>query len=181
VTKFTEGAWIIIVLTPALVAFFFTIHHHYKGLAKQLSLDNSLNRPMIRRNRVILLISGVHQGTLSALRYARYLSNDVTAVHISTDPAEAEKVEAKWDTYGEGCRLVILNSPYRLLLEPLLEYLAQLQALKKHNETITIVVPAFVPKNSWANVLHMRTADTLRKVLRNRKDLVIIEVPYQVD
>jgi amino acid transporter len=179
-TKFLDGAWVVIVLTPTLVAIFFTIHHHYKRLAKQLSLENGNPRIGISRNRVIMPISGVHQGTLEALRFARTLSNDITAVHISMDPVEAAKLQEKWERWGEGYRLVILESPYRLLIEPLIEYLVKLESIKKPDETITIVVPQFIPKQNWAQFLHMRTAETLRKVLLNREDVVVVEVPYQL-
>jgi amino acid transporter len=180
ITKFREGAWIIIILTPILVTFFFTIHHHYKNLARNLSLENKPINGAIRRNRVILLISGVHQGSLSALRYAKQLTPDITAVHVSIDPQETEKITEKWNMNGEGYRMVILQSPYRLVIEPLLEYLAYIEAGRQPNEIITIVVPTFVPKEWWSGFLHMRTAETLRKVLRSRNDIVIIEVPYQV-
>jgi amino acid transporter len=180
VTKFTEGAWIVIVLTPILLIGFFSIHHHYKSLARQLSLENGNERPRITRDRVIILVGGVHQGTLAALRFARTVTEDITAVHIATDPLEAEKIQQKWEQHGEGIRLVILNSPYRLMIEPLLEYMERIEAVKKQNEITTIVVPRFIPKHRWANVLHMRTAETLRKVLLNRDDIVIVEVPYQV-
>ena len=180
VTKFTEGAWIVIVLTPMLLVGFFSIHHHYKSLARQLSLENGTERPRITRDRVIILVGGVHQGTLAAIRFARTIAEDITAVHIATDPQEAEKIQHKWEEYGEGIRLVILNSPYRLMIEPLLEYMERIEAVKKQNEIITIVVPRFIPKRWWANFLHMRTAETLRKVLLNRDDVVIVEVPYQV-
>lgn len=180
VTKFTEGAWIVIVLTPLLLVGFFSIHHHYKNLARQLSLENEYLRPRIARDRVILLVAGVHQGTLAAIRFARTIGDDITAVHIATDPQEAEKIKLKWEQHGEGIRLVILNSPYRLMIEPMLEYMERIEAVKKQNEIITIVVPRFIPKHRWANFLHMRTAETLRKVLLNRDDVVIVEVPYQV-
>src|SRR5829696_4573252 len=114
VTKFAEGAWVVLILTPILVAIFFSIHHHYKRLAKKLSLDNFVVMPPhVTRHRVIMPVSGVHQGTLAALRYARLLSNDVTAVHVMVEPAEGEKVRQKWETWGEGVRLVMLASPYR--------------------------------------------------------------------
>jgi amino acid transporter len=180
VTKFREGAWFVIVLLPVLLFAFFTIHHHYKSLARQLSLENGNKRPRITRDRVIILVGGVHQGTLAALRFARTIAEDITAVHIATDPQEAEIIQEKWELHGEGIRLVILNSPYRLMIEPLLEYMERIEAVKKQNEITTIVVPRFMPKHWWANFLHMRTAETLRKVLLNRDDVVIVEVPYQV-
>ena len=101
VTKFRDGAWIVVLLMPALVVGFFAIHRHYRSLAAHLSLEHYGTPPHIARHRVILLASGVHQGTLAALRYARSLSDDVTAVYVSMDPAEAEKVRQQVGECGE--------------------------------------------------------------------------------
>jgi amino acid transporter len=147
VTKFRDGAWIIVVLVPTLVAIFFSIHHHYRDLAKDLSLEDYGTPPRIARHRVILPISGVHRGTLAALHYARSISADVTAVHVPVDPIEAEGLRRKWEVWGDGVRLVMLDSPYRLFLEPLLEYIEEVAAHRQPNEIITVVVPQFVPKH----------------------------------
>jgi hypothetical protein len=128
-----------------------------------------------------MTISGVHRGTLAALGFARTLSDDITAVHVSIDPEETARIQKKWDMWGEGYRLVILESPYRLFIEPLLQYIEEIDAQRQPNEAIIIVVPQFVPKRLWGSMLHTRTADTLRKVLISHKSLVITEVPYQVD
>jgi len=181
VTKFREGAWVVLILTPVLVKVFFTIHHHYKDLASNLSLDKFDGLPTRNtRHRVILPVSGVHQGTLEALRYAKLLSDDVTAVHISLDHAETEKVQKKWKTWGDGTRLVILDSPFRLLLEPLLVYLEDIIDQRQPNETITIVVPQFIPSKRWHHALHMRTADVLRQELLSKHGVVVTDVPYHV-
>ncbi len=180
-TKFRDGAWIVIVLTPTLVFIFFRIHHHYKDLAAHLSLDNYQPEPgIVPRHRVILPISGVHQGTLKALRYARALSNDVTAVHVSMDQAESDKVKAKWEIWGDGVRLVILDSPYRLLVEPLLGYIEKLAAERQPNELITIVVPQFVPRRWWHNLLHTQAAIMLRLALLFKPGITVTDVPYHV-
>ncbi|MHB8133038.1 MAG: APC family permease [Anaerolineaceae bacterium] len=181
VTKFADGAWVVVVLLPVLVVIFYSIHHHYVNLAAHLSLDNYAGQHNMGRHRVILLVSGVHRGTLAGLKYAESLSDDVTAVHVSIDEDETAKVQQKWESWGDGIRLVILDSPYRLLIEPLLDYIQGLNQIRLANEMITIVVPHFVPSRFWTNILHMRTADTLRKVLMGQKDIVIVEVPYQVD
>jgi hypothetical protein len=123
-------------------------------------------------------ISGVHQGTLEGLRYARLLSDDVTAVHVSIDPVETEKVQKKWLTWGEGTRLVILDSPYRLFAEPLLRYLEGIIASRQPDETITIVVPQFIPSKRWHNALHMHTAELLRRELLSKPGIVVTDVPY---
>jgi amino acid transporter len=180
VTKFRDGAWIIVLLIPALVSIFTAIHRHYKGLARQLSLENRVSLRRSKRNRVIMPVSGVHVGTLQALRYARSLSDDVTAVHVSTDAEETQKIIRKWDEWGEGVRLVVLESPYRVLMEPLMQYIDTIDASRERGETITIVVPQFIPKHWWTNFLHMRAAETLRRHLLNRQNMVITEVPYQV-
>ena len=181
VTKFRDGAWIVLILTPTLVTIFFAIHHHYKSLAKDLSLDNYGAPPRIPRHRVILPISGVHRGSLAALRYAKALTHDVTAVHISTDATETEKLRSKWDIWGDGVRLVILESPYRLLLEPLLAYIEEIAANRQPNEIITIIVPQFVPKRWYHNLLHTQTALWLRLALLFQPGIVITDVPYQIE
>jgi amino acid transporter len=181
VTKFRDGAWIVIVLMPALVAGFFGIHRHYKNLADRLSLKHSTRRPHVARHRVILPISGVHQGTLDALRYARLLSDDVTAVYVSIDSASAEDIQQKWEVWGEGVRLVNLESPYRLLLEPLLKYIEEIIRERQPNEIVTIVVPQFVPRRWWHNLLHAQTATWLRLALLFRPGIVITDVPYLTD
>ncbi len=180
-TKFRDGAWIVILLTPVLVAIFFAIHHHYRDLAKRLSLKRDEQRTPIKRHRVILPFSGVHEGTLAALNYARLLSDDVTAIYVSIDPAEAEIIRKKWEIWGEGVRLVILESPYRLLVEPLLDYLGEVMAKRQPKEIITIVVPQFVPRVWWHNLLHTQTATWLRLALLFKPGIVITDVPYQVD
>jgi len=118
---------------------------------------------------------------MAALRYAQMLSNDVTAVHVSIDPEEAEKVRQEWETWGKGVRLLILESPYRLFLEPLLQYIDQIAAQRQPNETITIVVPQFVPKRWLYNLLHTQTAMMLRLILLFKRGVIITDVPYQVE
>ncbi len=181
ITKFKDGAWVVLILLPLLVGIFTVIHRHYRTLSGRLTLDTYVGAPPhAARHRVILPLSSVHQGTLEALRYARRLSDDVTAVHVSIDPAEAEKVQRKWETWGEGVRLVILESPYRLFIEPLLDYIEEILAHRQPDETITIVVPQFVPSKPWHNLLHTNTANLLRSELLSRPGIIITDVPYQV-
>lgn len=181
ITKFTGGAWIVVILTPTLVFVLSSIHRHYQNLAKSLSLEHYNPAVRIKRQRVIMPISGVHKGTLAALRFAKTLSDDITAVHVSIEDEETKKTIQKWEQWGDGYRLVVLESPYRLFIEPLLQYIDEIDSQKQPNEVITIVVPQFIPHRAYSNLLHTRTADTLRNVLLYRKDIVIMEVPYQVD
>lgn len=181
VTKFQDGAYVVLILIPVLIGILWMIHGHYKNLAKKLSLDNfGIIPPHTMRHRVIMPVSGVHQGTLSALRYARMLSDDVTAVHVVIEPADAEKVRDKWETWGEGVRMVMLDSPYRLFVEPILGYISDIAEQRQPGETITIVVPEFVSDNRVTSALHTNTAEILRGELKHQHDIVITNVPYHV-
>lgn len=181
ITKFRDGAWVVLILIPVMVLILLSIHRHYRNMADSLSLDRFGGPPPNRRHRVILPLSGVHRGTLAALRYAHTLSDDITAVHISVDPEATERLRQKWEVWGDGVRLVILDSPYRTLVEPLLEYIQEINALRQPNETITIVVPQFVPGKRWHNLLHTQTAAVLRDALIRERGIVVTEVPYLVD
>jgi amino acid transporter len=181
ITKFKDGAYVVLILIPALIGVLWLIHMHYKNLAKKLSLDNFGIIPHhATRHRVIMPVSGVHQGTLTALRYARMLSDDVTAVHVVIEPADAEKVRAKWETWGGGVRMVLLDSPYRLFVEPILAYISDIADLRQPGETITVVVPEFVSDNHLTSALHTNTANILREQLKNKQGIVITNVPYHV-
>jgi len=180
VTKFHDGAWVVILVIPALVAVFYQVHRHYRAIAAQLSLEDFGPPPRVDRHRVILPISGVHRGVVAGLRYARALSEDVTAVYVSTDPADAEAVQRKWGLWGAGVRLVVLSSPYRLLVEPIVAYIKDVAASRQPNEVITVVVPQFVPRRTWHNLLHAQTAIMLRLALLFERGIVITNVPYQV-
>jgi hypothetical protein len=125
-------------------------------------------------------MGGVHRGTLQALHFARSLSNDVTAVYVAVDPLEEEKVRTKWSRWGDGVRLHVEPSPYRLLYEPLLDYLERMVAQRQPDEVLTVVVPEFLPTKWWQHLLHMQTALVLRRKLRSVKDIVIMEVPYHL-
>lgn len=181
VTKFRDGAWIVVLVIPSLVVVLSIIHRHYERLAQDLSLDEHGHPERARRHRVIVPISGVHRGTLATLDYARSLSPDVTAVHISIDPAATERVRQEWEWWGEGVRLVIIDSPYRAFLEPFLEYVEVLCQQRQPFERITIVVGQFVPRHWWHNLLHTQTAYWLRFALLSKSGIVVTEVPYQVD
>jgi hypothetical protein len=180
-TKFREGAWVVLIIIPLLVKIFFTIHHHYQDLASNLSLETFSGLPARQtRHRVILPVSAIHQGALVALRYAKLLSDDVTVVHVSLDPVETDKVQKRWKRWGEGTRLVILDSPYRLFIEPLLAYIEDIVKNSQPNETMTIIVPQFIPSKRWHHALHMRTADVLRQELLSKPGVVVTDVPYHV-
>ncbi len=144
-------------------------------------LDHYVLPPHIVRHRIILPVNGIHQGTLTGLRYARSLSSDVTAVHISIDQAETEALQKAWPTWGEGVRLVLLESPHKMVLEPLLQYIQSLMTLKQSNEIITVVVPQSICPRWWSNLTRTQMAVLLRLSLPFETGIVITDVPYAVE
>ncbi|MEX1143242.1 MAG: APC family permease [Anaerolineales bacterium] len=181
ITKFVDGAWIVVLVLPILVFGFVMINTHYKDLADRLSLKGYKREKAIRKQKVIIPVSGVHRGTLAAVRYAQSLGKDVTAVHVATDAEEGERLLLKWQQWTEDINLVILGSPYRLLYEPLLRYIKTVAAEAGPNEVVTVVVPEFVPRIWWHGWLHARAAQLLRLRLLFTPRVVIVEVPYVVD
>jgi hypothetical protein len=137
--------------------------------------------PRTLRHRIILPINAVHQGTLTGLRYAHSLSTDVTAVHIKMDAGETETLIKKWETWGEGVRLVVLESEHGMVLEPLLQYIQGIIAQRQHNETITIVVPQSVRPRWWSNLTRTQMAVLLRLSMPFETGVVITDVPYELD
>jgi amino acid transporter len=180
VTRFTQGAWIVVVLIPLIVLTLLRINRHYQEVAAQLSLERYGAPHRMRHPRVIMPISGVHRGVLKALEFARSLSSDVTAVYVETSAAEGENVRQKWSQWGDGVRLVCLPSPYRSILGPLMDYLRQLEAERHPNDIITVVLPQFVPARWWGNLLHNQSAWMIRLALLFRRGYIVIDVPYHL-
>ncbi|HLF91222.1 MAG TPA: APC family permease [Anaerolineales bacterium] len=181
VTKFAEGAWVILILIPSLVLIVFQVHSHYKNLAHSLTLEDYEHpESSVIKHKVIVPIATVHRGTLEALRYARNISDNVTAVHVSLNPEEDHKVEEKWKRWGQGLPLILLDSPYRQLYTPLLSYIREQIEQREPNEVITVVLPEFITRRWWERFLHWHTADLLRRLFIEEPGVVIIEVPYQV-
>ena len=178
-TKFTHGAWIVLVLMPLLIVLFFKIHTHYMSAAAELALTpaDPPVRPMDQEQIVIVPISEVNKSTLNALSYARTLSSRVVGVHVTDDAEEAAHLQEKWEHWVEGVNLVVLESPYRSLMAPLLSYIDMIQR-KRPKAMITILVPEYVPKHWWEQALHSQTALRLKASLLLRPNTVVISVPY---
>jgi amino acid transporter len=178
VTKFVEGAWIVVVVIPVLVATFVVMHRHYAEVARELSLDG-FEGPPVFQHTVLVLIGDVHRGVVRAVQYARTLAPTavVRAVYVETDPAHTARLEDKWGKWGLGVPLVVLTSPYRSLLRPLLDYLDQLQS-RGGEQMVTIVLPEFLPRHWWQHVLHNQTALLVKGALLFRRNTVVADVPY---
>jgi hypothetical protein len=178
ITKFTEGAWIVLVLIPAFVYFFSKIHTHYIELGNQLRLTPEDKFTHIS-NIVLVLTPSLHRGVLPALEYAKGLSPDVRAIHIETDPIDTNLMEQRWERWGGGLPLIILESQYRTLVGPLLEYLAEVKK-EKPNAVVTVVIPEFVPAKWWHKLLHNQSGLLLKFVLLFQRNIVTVNVRYYV-
>jgi amino acid transporter len=179
VTKFVEGAWIVVIVIPLLIATFRAMHRHYDNVAEQLSLE-ALTAPPEMRHTMLVVAGDLHVGVVRAVQYAKTLAAPgvaVRAVFVETDPARTSRLEEKWARWGLGVPLVILNSPYRSLLRPLVEYLDALQA-RHDDHMVTVVIPEFLPSRWWQHVLHNQTALLIKGALLFRKNTVVVDVPY---
>jgi amino acid transporter len=178
ITKFLEGAWIVVVVIPILVAIFVVMHRHYEEVAHELSLEG-LEEPPRFQHTVLVLIGDVHRGVVRAVQYARTLAPTaaVRAVYVETDPARTARLEERWGKWGLGVPLVVLTSPYRSLLRPLLDYLDHLQS-HGDDQMVTIVLPEFLPRHWWQHALHNQTALLVKGALLFRKNTVVADVPY---
>jgi amino acid transporter len=180
VTKFVHGAWIVVVIVPLLVLMFRSIHKHYARVAKQLSTEGLVRLHEIN-NTVIVPISGIHRGVIAALQYAKSIStNGVKAVYVDLDEDATRKLQEKWERWGSGVELVVLQSPYRSLTRPLLRYIDR-QRRKCSDDFVTVVLPEFVPARWWQQLLHNQSSLLLKGSLLFKKCVVVVSVPYHLE
>jgi len=180
VTKFSHGAWFILLLIPVLVFIFFRIHHHYKDVAHALSLEGTRVKA-IETNQVItvLLVDNVHMGTRQMVRFAKSMGNPWRAVHIGMNNEKTRATQARWDEYiGEG-ELVIIDSPYRHLVAPIREYVIGL--LKDNPDAIIHIVMGHLAMDSLlTQALHQNSSLILNMGLTGLERVVVTIVPLQV-
>jgi hypothetical protein len=185
-SKFTTGAWITVLIIPIFVVTFLRIRSHYNAVSRQLSLHGL--PPSITPfppPRVVIPISGVHRGMIDAVDFARSIAKDVTVVYIELDPGSSEKVKGTWDNWFPDIPLVILPSPYRSIVGPLLDFLDETDRLHHDGQLATVVLPEFVPAKWWQFLLHNQTTWLIKTALLYRRrqsgfQRVIIDVPYHL-
>jgi amino acid transporter len=186
-SKFMHGAWISLLLIILLVSFFYKIRSHYRRIGRELSI-HGIKIPRLSRKppRVIIPISGIHRGTIIAVSFARRIARDVTAIYIELEPGAGEAVKEKWSELFPRIPLVILQSPYRSIIQPLLDYLDETDSQHEDGQQAIIVLPEFVPAKWWHSLLHNQTAWALKAALLYRRrrrgyQSVIIDVPYHLN
>jgi amino acid transporter len=181
ITKFTHGAWAVIVLIPILVMMFLVIKEHYQEIAKQLSTEGLQPGKSIAKHFVIVPISGIHRGVIYALDYAKSIApGNVTAVYVDLNEEATQKLREKWATWGTGVELVVLQSPYRSLTRPLLRFIERF-AKQGDRPIVTVLLPEFVPAKWWHQLLHNQSSLLLKGALLFRKGVIVTSVPYHLE
>ena len=178
-TKFQHGAWIVIVLIPVLVLIFRAIHRHYETAAGELAAQTPLD-PSEIQHTVVVPIAAVNRVARQTLAYARSIADNVTAVHVTDDEAEIERMRDAWSALGTDIPLVIIESPYRSLVGPLLSYIDEIDR-QRPDDTLTIVLPELIARHWWEQVLHNQTALRIKAALLFRPGTVVTSVPYHLE
>ena len=178
ITKTLEGAWIVLLLIPVIVTLFKATRRHYDHVSSQLTLRGYATQRRVH-NTVLVPIGGVQRAVVEALRYAETLSDDVRAVYVDVDAATTENVKKDWETWGGRVKLVILPSPYRSLMEPLLEYIEQVEG-ERADDYVTVILPEFVPARWWQHLFHNQRALLIKGALLFRPNTVVTSVPFHL-
>jgi amino acid transporter len=177
VSKFTGGAWLVMIMVPLLVALMWAIHVHYRRLEQAIAPRSPLAARPVRAPLVIVPIARPDQPSIEALTFARSIAPDALAVHITNDADAAAELRDRWSELGAGAELVIVESPYRALISPLLRYLDALQR-QDPDRRLLIVLSEVVPRHWWDNFLHNQTALRLKLRLFFRPNTIVADVPY---
>ncbi len=180
-TKFLDGAWMVVLLIPALVLLFNRIHAHYLAVGRELSLGGMRPPGSLTpiKHTVIVPISGIHRGVIDALRYALSISSDVRACYVELDSDSTERVKAEWHRWAHEVPFVVLKSPYRSVIRPLLEYIDDVEQTT-HGDLITVIIPEFVTSKWRYQVLHNQTAFLIRAALLFKRGKVVTSVRYHL-
>jgi amino acid transporter len=181
--KFRDGAYLVVILVPVIVAVMLFINQQYSRSARELAVRPDLVvREPHREERVVVPIPGINRAVIQAINVGRSIDDDVRAVYISEDPAEAAAVRAQFERQIPGIPLVVVESPYRALAGPLLAYLDVLDGAwppdKPHPITF-IIIPEYVARSWWERVLYNQSAKRLRSILLGRPHTVVVNVPYR--
>jgi len=176
VNRWGEGAWIALAALAALMVLFRQIRKHYDWLAKMLNIAPTDKLQPVETT-VLLSVPRMHKGILQAIAYSKALTKDVRAIHVTLDPSSAKQIKEQWNDFGSDIPLVILESPYRSLIRPIVEYVDQTLA-ESPDHMVTVIVPQAIPRRWWQGLLHSNIALLLKLALASRKNVVISNVRY---
>ena len=179
VTRFVEGGWMVVVVIPLLVLMFYTIRRHYVEMTRQIDVYG-YRPPKLGRHPVVVLVGGMNRGVIAALTYARAISPNVTALTVDLDSTSTARLQMRWSEWAPDVPLVVLDSPYRSVIQPILRYVDQMDK-QRDGDYMTIILPEFVPAKWWQHLLHNQTALMIKAALLFRRGKVAISIPYHLD
>jgi amino acid transporter len=180
ITKFTSGAWVPLVVLPAIITLFLAIRRHYDKMSRVLEITPEEVRPESFNHTVVVLVGRVHKGVIRALNYAKSMRpNHLTAVYMASEEEEAQDMQRQWETFHLDVTLEIVPSPYRDLVQSVEDYLDELDE-RWTNDTITVLIPEFVVEHWYENILHNQSALALKLALLDRPGTVVTSVPYHL-
>jgi amino acid transporter len=177
-TKFTSGAWIVVLIIPLIIVFLKRIHRHYAHFEDEIEYAGQAPL-MFLHHTVVVPVNGITKPTAGALVYATTISEDVRAVYVEVDPEKTAALRERWTAWDIGVNLVVLSSPFRSILRPLVEYVDGL-AQQAEADLVTIVVPEIVPRSWWGHLLHNKTSLFIRTAFLFRPNVVVTVVPYRI-
>lgn len=181
-TKFTEGAWIILIIQPILIWQLLKIHRHYERVREQLRVTPEDAHQRVQGwahdLAVVVPIASLNQASIRAIDFAEEISRDVTVVHVATTPEDAERMQEKWRCAQVELPLVIIDSPYRELVGPLVNFVEQVH--REKSVLVLVVMPEFIPAHLYEVPLHNQTAWRLRTALWTHPDILVTSVPYHL-
>lgn len=178
--KFTHGAWMVILLIPTFVSIFRAIHRHYEESAAELAPTGTTYRRL--RPIIIIPIATLNKVTINAIEYAKSLTDNIRAVHISIDPEATARLKQEWEKWDFSLELLVIPSPYRAVILPLIRYIERVHSKAGPDEQVTVLIPEFVTRRWWHYFLHNQTGLWIRTLLlmRQERDIVVTVVPYHL-
>lgn len=181
VSKFTQGAFLALAVIILQVLMFYSIHRHYVDLGRHLRLsEDEYVEPVPLKTTALILTSGIHKGIIPAISYSKSISNDARALYIDTDPEEARAIKENWEKYSMGVPLVVIESPYRSIIKPIMQYLSEAKR-ERPGYVINVIIPELVLRRTSYKLLHNKLALVLRVILSFQKDVIVTHVSYYID
>jgi amino acid transporter len=178
ITKFFEGAWVVLVAVPLMVGLFLFVNRHYRSIDK--ALRDSIPEIVPSSSVILIVVPRLHRGVREAINYARLLGGDIRGVHVGLSESARDRLREDWSACGPDLPLIMLDSPYRSLIQPILDYVDQLQQ-DEPKAAITVIVPQAVPQNLWQKFLHADAGRALVRELGERRGVVVTSLRYFFD
>ena len=176
-TKFTSGAWVVVIAIPALMMLFNVTERYYDAVAVELKLGKTPPRPHRRESIVIVPTSTVNLLTQKAVSAGLSLGNTVVAVAVAGDEEEAERIKRDWDDWSCGVPIEVLLDPQRSLVRSVLRYV---KSIEDEDATIVVLIPEVLPRKRRHEILHNQRARLLSAVLKARTNVVIANLPFHL-